>query len=80
LPLDGDLWTEFRRMDRLFMSGRREDVVAAVKSGRGLVTIPLMRNCCDYALSTGNGAGERTIVPVNLISVTKAISGEELLC
>ena len=40
LPLDGELWTEFRKMDRLFMSGRREDVVAAVKEWSWITDSP----------------------------------------
>jgi aarF domain-containing kinase len=31
LPLEGEMWNIFGRMDRLFRSGRREDRIAAVK-------------------------------------------------
>jgi predicted unusual protein kinase regulating ubiquinone biosynthesis (AarF/ABC1/UbiB family) len=52
LPLKGDLWTEFRRMDQLFMSGQREDVVAAVKEWSWITDDPadseLLRLCTEY--------------------------------
>jgi len=52
LPLDGELWTEFRKMDHLFMSGRREDVAAAVKEWSWITDAPadaeMLRLCTEY--------------------------------
>jgi predicted unusual protein kinase regulating ubiquinone biosynthesis (AarF/ABC1/UbiB family) len=52
LPLDGELWTEFRKMDGLFLSGRREDVAAAVKEWSWISDSPadadLLRLSTDY--------------------------------
>jgi predicted unusual protein kinase regulating ubiquinone biosynthesis (AarF/ABC1/UbiB family) len=52
LPLDEELWAQFRKMDRLFMSGRREDVVAAVKEWSWITDDPadreLLRLCTEY--------------------------------
>jgi predicted unusual protein kinase regulating ubiquinone biosynthesis (AarF/ABC1/UbiB family) len=41
LPLEGELWTQFGRMDRLFRSGRREDRIAALKEWSWITDDPV---------------------------------------
>jgi predicted unusual protein kinase regulating ubiquinone biosynthesis (AarF/ABC1/UbiB family) len=38
LPLDDELWPVMRHMDRAFTTGRREDVIAAIKEWSGGIT------------------------------------------
>jgi hypothetical protein len=40
LPYDDELWPVMRNMDRAFTTGRREDVVAAVKEWSGIADDP----------------------------------------
>ncbi|HTL58938.1 MAG TPA: AarF/ABC1/UbiB kinase family protein [Candidatus Limnocylindrales bacterium] len=41
LPLEGELWNIFGRMDRLFRTGRREDRIAAVKEWSWITDDPI---------------------------------------
>lgn len=53
MPLEGELWDEFGRMDRLLRSGRKEDRIAAVKEWSWITDDPVdadrLRLCEEYA-------------------------------